>query len=319
MTEIGYTLSTEEHNPNALVEHAQKAEEVGFDFLSISDHYHPWVSQQGNSPFAWSVLGGVAAVTDEVDVGVGVTAPIIRYHPAMYAQMSATVAVMFDDRQFYAGVGTGESLNEHVFGDHWPEHEVRLEMLEEAVDVVRKLWTGEKVSHRGHHYTVENARLFTLPEEPPPLCVSAYGERAARAAAGLGDGFWSIGAHKQAIETWERRGGEGPRFCQLSVCVAESEDEGISTAHEQWPIAGLKGEMLSILPTPTHFEQATQMVSEQDIADSGVLAGPDAQPHIDTIQQALDMGYDHVYLHQIGDDQDALFDMYQEDVLPSFS
>lgn len=318
MTEIGYTLSSEEHSPNDLVEHASRAEELGFDFLSISDHYHPWVSQQGHAPFVWSTLGGIAEATDEIDVGVGVSAPIMRFHPAIYAQASATAAAMFEGRQFYAGVGTGESLNEHILGDHWPEHAVRLEMLEEAVEVIDKLWTGEEISHRGEHYTVENAQLFTLPEERPPICVSAYGERTAKAAAEFGDGFWAVGP-QQTVETWEEHGGEGPRLCQLQACVADSEDEAVSTAHEQWPISGLKGELNSILPTPTHFEQAAQMVSEQDIAESSIMAGPDAQQHIDSIQESFDAGYDRVYVHQIGDDQEALFELYQEEVLPSFS
>nr|WP_259369964.1 TIGR03557 family F420-dependent LLM class oxidoreductase [Salinarchaeum sp. Harcht-Bsk1] len=188
MTDIGYTLSSEEHSPTDLVEQASTAEAAGFDFLSISDHYHPWTTAQGHSPFVWSTLGGVSAATESIDVGVGVSAPIQRIHPAIYAQAAATTAAMFDGRQFYAGVGTGENLNEHVVGEHWPEHAVRLEMLEEAVEVVDALWTGEEVSHYGEHYTVENAQLFTLPAERPPICVSAYGERAARAAAEFGDG-----------------------------------------------------------------------------------------------------------------------------------
>ncbi|WP_226043060.1 TIGR03557 family F420-dependent LLM class oxidoreductase [Natrinema sp. DC36] len=318
MTEIGFTLSSEEHHPNDLVEYATRAEAIGFDFLSISDHFHPWISAQGDAPFVWSTLGGVAAATDGIDVGVGVSAPIVRIHPAIYAQAVATTAAMFDGRQFFAGVGTGELLNEHILGDHWPEHEVRLEMLEEAVEVIDELWTGQQVSHRGEHYTVENAKLFTLPEERPPICVSAYGERAAKAAADFGDGFWSVGP-QDVVETWEQHGGEGPRFCQLQACVADSKDGAISTAHEQWPIAGLKGELNSVLPTPKHFEQAAQMVSEEDIAESSIMTGPDAQQHIDAIQEAIDTGYDHVYVMQIGDDQDALLEMYREEVLPSFS
>jgi len=318
MTEIGYSLSSEEHGPNDLVEYAKTAEEVGFDFLSISDHYHPWIGDQGHSPFVWSTLGGIARATDEVDVGVGVSAPIIRIHPAIYAQAAATAAAMFDGRRFYAGVGTGENLNEHVLGDHWPEHAVRLEMLEEAVEVIDDLWSGEEVSHYGKHYTVENAKLYTLPEKRPLVPVSAYGERTAEAAAEFGDGFWSVGP-QDVVETWEEHGGDGPRFCQLHACVADSEEEGVATAYEQWPTTGLEGEMSSILPTPTHFEQAVQNVSEEDIAESSVMAGPDAQQHVDSIQEAVDAGYDHVHVHQIGDDQDALFELYRDEVLPSFS
>ncbi|QLD90973.1 TIGR03557 family F420-dependent LLM class oxidoreductase [Natronomonas salina] len=318
MTEIGFTLSSEEHHPNDLVEYARQAEAAGFDFLSISDHFHPWVSEQGQSPFVWSTLGGVAAATDDVDVGVGVSAPIIRLHPAVYAQAAATAAAMFEDREFYAGVGTGENLNEHVLGDRWPEHAVRLEMLEEAVEVIKELWTGREVSHHGEHYTVENAKLFTLPEETPPLCVSAYGDRTATTAAEVGDGFWSVGP-QEVVDTWEAEGGSGPRFCQLQACVAETEAEAISTVYERWPNVALPGELSSELATPALFEQATQMVEEEDIAESSVLTSPDPQDHIDNIQQAIDAGYDHVYPMQIGDDQSAMIEMYREEVLPSFS
>jgi len=317
MTEIGYTLSSEEHSPTDLVEHARRAEAAGFDFLSISDHFHPWVTAQGESPFVWSTLGGVATATDDVDVGIGVSAPIQRLHPAIYAQAAATVAAMFEDRTFYAGVGTGENLNEHVLGDRWPEHAVRTEMLEEAVDVIRRLWTGREVSHYGEYYTVENARLFTLPEEPPPICVSAYGERAARVAADVGDGFWSVGP-QEAVETWDAHGGDGPRFCQLQACVAETEAEAVATAYEKWPNSALPGELSTELATPALFEQACGMVSADDIAESSIITDPDPQAHIDSIQSAIDAGYDHVYTMQIGDDQDALIELYETEVLPSF-
>ena len=318
MTDLGYTLSSEEHRPNDLVEHAGRAEEAGFDFLSISDHFHPWISAQGHAPFVWSTLGGIAAATDDIGVGVGVSAPIIRIHPAIYAQATATVAAMFDGREFYPGVGTGENLNEHVLGDKWPEHAVRLEMLEEAVEVVRKLWTGEEVSHYGEHYTVENARLYTLPDEEPPICISAYGEQSASAAAEFGDGFWSVGP-QDVIETWEDNGGDGPRFCQLQACVADSEEEAVETAYEVWPNSGLEGELNTVLPTPAHFEQAVGMVSKEDIAEGSTITEQDPQAHIDSIQEAVDAGYDHVYVHQIGDDQEAMIDLYEAEILPSFS
>lgn len=318
MAAIGFTLSSEEHRPTDLVEYAQRAERAGFDFLSISDHFHPWTSEQGQSPFVWSTLGGVATATEDIDVGVGVSAPIIRLHPAIYAQAAATAAAMFDGREFYAGVGTGEKLNEHVLGDRWPEHGVRLEMLEEAVEVIKKLWTGEEINHHGEHFTVENARLFTVPEEPPPICVSAYGEQTARAASQFGDGFWSVGP-QEAVETWERHGGEGPRFCQLQACVADSEAEAVATAHEKWPNSALPGQLSTELPTPALFEQAVEMVSKEDIAEGTIITDPDPQAHIDSIQEALDTGYDHVYAMQIGDDQSAMIDLYREEILPSFS
>ena len=316
-TEIGYTLSSEEHGPNDLVDHAARAEEVGFDFLSISDHYHPWLDEQGEAPFVWSTLGGVAQATDSVDVGVGVTCPTTRVHPAIVAQATATAASMFENRRFYFGVGTGELLNEHVLGDQWPDHPVRLEMLEEAVEIIRELWKGEQTSHHGKHYDVQNARLYTLPETAPEICVSAYGPRAAKSAARIGDGFWAAGP-QETVETWEAEGGEGPRICQLHACVADSEDEAVKTAHEYWRNSGLPGELGSQLPTPTHFEQATQMVTEEDIREGSILTTRDPEAHLDSIRQAIDQGYDKVYLHQIGDDQEALFDFYEEQILPEF-
>ena len=175
-----------------------------------------------------------------------------------------------------------------------------------------------EISHHGEHYTVENARLYTLPEETPPICVSAYGERAARAAAEFGDGFWSVGP-QETIDDWEDNGGEGPRFCQLKACVADSEEEAVSIAHEKWPNSALPGELSTELPTPALFEQATEMVTEEDIAEGSTITSPEPQAHIDSIQAAIDAGYDHVYTMQIGDDQATMIDLYREEILPSFS
>jgi G6PDH family F420-dependent oxidoreductase len=315
VVELGYTLSSEEHPPNDLVGYAARAEDVGFDFLSISDHFHPWTSRQGESGFVWSTLGGVAHATDDVPVGVGVVCPIMRYHPAVVAQAGASVASMFDGR-FFLGVGTGELLNEHVVGEHWPEHAVRLEMLEEAIEIIRRLWAGGQRSYRGEHFTVENARLFTLPDERPPVVVSAYGESAARLAAEAGDGLWSVGP-QDVVRTWEEFGGEGPRYTQLSVCYAEDEQEAVETAHEWWPNTALPGELSSQLPTTAHFEQACEMVSEEDVAASGVVTSPDPDDHVDAVREAVETGYDHVYVHQIGPDQESFFEFYEDEVLPA--
>ena len=314
MVELGYTLSSEEHPPNDLVEQAARAEELGFDFLSISDHFHPWIGQQGEAGFVWSTLGGVAHATDDIPVGVGVNCPIMRYHPVNVAQAAATVADMLPG-QFFLGVGTGELLNEHVVGEHWPPHAKRLEMLEEAVEIIRTLWQGGQRSYDGEHFTVENAQLFTLPEEPPPIVVSAYGPRAARSAADIGDGLWTVGP-QDVVDTWEEAGGEGPRYAQLSICYAEDESEAIETAHEWWPNSALPGELSAQLPTPVHFEQACQMVSEEDIEESSIITSPDPADHVETIEQAADAGYDHVYVHQIGPDQESFFEFYEEEVLP---
>ena len=315
MTQFGYTLSSEEHPPSDLVDHARRAEEVGFDFLSISDHFHPWVRAQGESPFVWGTLGGVAEATDDIDVGVGVTCPTVRVHPAIVAQASATAATMFDGT-FTLGVGTGELLNEHVLGDAWPEHAVRLEMLEEAVEVIRGLWEGEQFSHRGEHFTVQNARLFTLPEEPPPVVVSAFGERTARRAAEFGDGFWSVGPRESLLSTYRDAGGEGPAYTQLHACYADSEEEAVDTAYEQWPNSALPGELSGALPTPAHFEAATEMVSKDDIREGSIVTDPDPEPHVESLQAAVDAGYDHVYVHQIGPNQEEFFEFYESEVLP---
>ncbi|WP_458206263.1 TIGR03557 family F420-dependent LLM class oxidoreductase [Haladaptatus sp. NG-SE-30] len=316
MTRIGYTLSSEEHGPNELVEHAARAEEAGFEFASISDHFHPWVSQQGNAPFVWSTLGGVAQATADLPVGVGVNCPVMRIHPVNVAHAAATAATMFEG-DFFLGVGTGERLNEHVTGEHWPEHSVRLEMLEEAIEIIRKLWQGGQQSYYGDHFTVENARLYTLPEEPPSIIVSAFGESAAEAAAELGDGFWSVGP-QDVVETFDEAGGEGPRYSQMTVCYAEDEKDAIDTAYEWWPNTALAGELNSQLPTPTHFEQACEMVSREDIAEGSIVTDPDPDTHVENLQQFFDAGYDNVYVHQVGPDQDSFFDFYENEVLPQF-
>lgn len=317
VTAVGYALSSEEHDPMELVANAARAEDAGFDFCSISDHFHPWVSAQGESPFVWSTLGGIAAETDEIDVGVGVTCPTIRIHPVNVAHAVATVDEMFGDR-FTFGVGTGENLNEHVTGERWPEHDVRLEMLEEAMEVMRKLWTGETTSHHGEHYTVENARLYTVPDEQPTTVASAFGPQTAEWAADHGDGLWCSGPQGEVVDAYEDAGGDGPMLTQMHVCCAESEDEAIDTVHEYWPNGSLPGELAQVLPTPAHFEQAAEMVEREDVAESGTTTEQDAQAHIDSIQEAIDAGYDHVYVHQIGPEQERMLEFYEAEVLPSF-
>ena len=317
MAELGYTLSSEEHGPDQLADNAARAEEVGFDFASISDHYHPWVSAQGESPFVWGTLGAVARATEEIEVGVGVTCPIQRMHPAIVAQAAATAATMLDGR-FYFGVGSGEALNEHVTGEHWPEYSVRMEMLEEAVGVIRELWDGEMHNHHGKHYEVENAQLYTLPDELPPIVVSAFGEQSAQAAGRFGDGLWTVGPQEDLVDEYEDSGGDGEAIAQLSVCYAETEEEAVETAHEVWPNSALPGELAQILPTPTHFEQATQMVTKDDIREGSIVTSPDPQDHVDSIEQAYDAGFDKVYVHQIGDDQESFFEFYEDEVMPAY-
>jgi coenzyme F420-dependent glucose-6-phosphate dehydrogenase len=206
---IGYALSTEEHGPGELVRYARLAEEAGFEFAVISDHYHPWIDRQGESAFVWSIIGAIANATDRLRLGTGVTCPTIRLHPAIIAQAAATAATLLPGR-FFLGVGSGENLNEHVVGERWPPVAVRLEMLEEAIEAIRELWSGALVSHRGKHYTVENARLYTLPDEPPPLVVAAAGPNAAALAGRLGDGLVGVSPQKGFVQ--RRDGGDPDRF-----------------------------------------------------------------------------------------------------------
>lgn len=301
MVTYGYSLSSEEHTPRELVANAARAEEAGFGFLSISDHFHPWVSAQGHSPFVWSVLGGISQVTSSIPVGIGVTCPTVRIHPAVVAQAAATTSLLFEGR-FFLGVGTGEALNEHILGHRWPSADVRLEMLEEAVQVLRRLWTGETVDFRGSFYEVENARLFDPPQADLPVIVSAFGPKAAELAARVGDGYYGTSPSKEVVDRYADAGGTGPRYAQIDVCWATDAAEARRTVVEQWPNAGISGQLSQDLPTWTHFEQAAEMVTEE-AATASMPCGPEVGPYVDAVRQYLDAGYDHLYFHQIGADQ----------------
>ena len=316
MTEFGYALSSEEHAPDVLIRNARRAEEAGFTFALISDHFHPWIDRQGQSPFVWSVIGGVSQAAERLRLGTGVTCPTIRIHPAIVAQAAATCAAMMPGR-FFLGVGTGENLNEHILGDHWPMPDERLEMLEEAIEVIRLLWRGGYRTHRGKHYTVEKARIYTLPDELPPLAVAAAQPRAANLAGRLGDAFIGVAPDAEIVRTFEQAGGKGkPRYGQVHVCWAKSEEEAVRTAHETWPVAGIEGPLMQEIALPAHFETATELVTPEKVAES-VVCGPDPERHLAKIREYVDAGFDHVYVHQIGRDQKGFFDFYEREVLPN--
>ena len=315
MVEYGLTLSSEEHPPSKVVEIAVAAEEAGFDFVSVSDHFHPWIGEQGHSPFVWSVLGAISQVTHRLKVGVGVTCPTVRIHPAIHAHAAATAACLLEDR-FTWGVGSGEALNEHVLGDRWPPADVRLEMLEEAIEIIRALWTGESVTHRGRHYTVEDARIFDLPDRLPPIVVSAFGDQALALAARVGDGLWITGLEAETIEKYRAEGGRGPIWSQLSLSWDPDRSTAVDRAFRVWPNTGLVGQLAQDLRTVAHMEHAVQMIDREAI-EQALPCGPDPGPIIESIEEASSIGVDHIYLHQIGDPMDGFIDFWREEIRPA--
>src|SRR3954451_1303718 len=266
MAKIGIFLSSEEQSAKRLVDVAVKAEDAGFRDLWISDHYHPWLDSQGESPFVWSTIGAVSQAC-ELPIMTAVTCPTLRIHPAVIAQAAATSAVLTGGR-FRLGVGTGEALNESIFGDAWPSSDVRRDMLAEAIDVMRQLWTGEVVNHRGPHYTVQNARIYTRPEQPIPVYVSGFGPRATRFAAEHGDGYVTTSAEHELIDLFRSEAPGKPVTAGAKACVAGSVEEAEKIAFKLWPTSGLPGELSQILPTPAHFEQAVELVQPEQVTGS---------------------------------------------------
>ena len=311
---VGYFLSSEEYSPSQLVEQARLAEEAGFSGLWISDHYHPWNDEQGQSPFVWSVIGAIAQVCS-LPVMTAVTCPTVRLHPAVVAQAAATASVMLNGR-FVLGVGTGEALNEHILGDAWPQEDVRLDMLEEAVGIMRQLWSGEVVSHRGRHYTVDTARIYTLPDEPPKVYVSAFGPKALEVAQRIGDGFITTQPDGDSVREF-RSGASGSGACVAGVKVAfaPTKDEGVDHAHRLWANAGLPGELSQVLPSPKHFEQASTLVTRESTAGS-VVAGDDAAEHRSALEPYAAAGFDEVYVANMGPHYKDMIRFYGEQVLP---
>ncbi|MFD5421257.1 TIGR03557 family F420-dependent LLM class oxidoreductase [Streptomyces sp. NPDC127069] len=317
MTEFGYFLACEEFTPAQLLDQARRAEEAGFTRLAISDHFHPWNDAQGNSPLVWSVIGALSQTVD-LPVTTLVTCPTVRLHPAVTAQAAATSSVMLDGR-FSLGVGTGEALNEHVHGDRWPPFADRAAMLEEAVEVMRRLFTGDLVSHRGEHYTVENARLYTVPDTPPPVLVSGFGPSAAGLAGRIGDGYVLMGPDEELVGAFREAGGEGkPVVGGLKVCWDEDRDRAVDTVHRLWPSQLLPGELAQILPTPAHFEQASELVTREQVAEA-VACGDDPEEHIEAVRAYVDAGFDEVYIGQIGPGQAPFFENFRTKVLPALS
>lgn len=314
--QIGYFLACEEHGPQELARQARLAEDAGFAALWISDHFHPWNAEQGQSPFVWSVLGALSASTN-LPVTTAVTCPTFRMHPAIVAHAASTSSVMLGGR-FVLGVGSGEALNEGVLGGTWPGASIRLHMLEEAVHIIRLLQEGGYKTYRGEYYTVEKGRIWTLPDRPTPIYVSGFGPKSIRLAARIGDGYVTNQPDAEAVRTFRQAGGgDKPVQGGLKVCWADSEEAGIETAYRVWPNEQLPGELAQVLPTPRHIEQASTLVSREAVR-AAVLSGPDPQRHVQALQQYADAGFDETYVQQIGPEQDAFFDFYAKEVLPEF-
>jgi coenzyme F420-dependent glucose-6-phosphate dehydrogenase len=260
------------------------------------------------------VLGAIAEATERLAIGTGVTCPTMRIHPAIVAHAAATAACLMPGR-FFLGIGSGENLNEHVIGARWPSAEERLEMLEEAIGIIRELWQGRLVVHRGRHYTVDRARLYTVPDEAPPIAIAAAAENAAELAGRHGDALISTAPDPEVVDTFERAGGKGkPKYGQFHVCVADSREQAVETAYRCWPNAALPGELGQELPLPRHFRQATSVLSREQVAEY-VICGNDPGPHREKIAQFADAGFDRVYVHQVGSDQEAFMRLYEREVL----
>jgi coenzyme F420-dependent glucose-6-phosphate dehydrogenase len=316
MVQIGYTLSSEEHGPGDLLLYGRIAEEVGFDFLTISDHFHPWTSRQGESPLVWSVLGGLAVKTERVPVVTGVTCPTMRIHPAIVAQAAATTAALLPER-FVLGLGTGENLNEHVTGHDWPHPRERLDMLDEAIRLIRLLWSGELVTEWTEHFTVDRARLYTLPETLPPIAVAASMPKAAELAGRSGDALISTAPDKELVQSFREAGGEGkPVYGQLTVCYGSDEEEAKNEALEWWPNTSVPGELGVELAEPQHFEEVAQLITPDSVAQK-VVCGPGTEPILGKVGAFVDAGFDHVFIHQVGPRQEEFLGFAKDELLPA--
>ncbi|MFJ3171967.1 LLM class F420-dependent oxidoreductase [Streptomyces roseus] len=317
MAKIGYTMMTEQAGPRDLVAHVVAAERAGFDFSVISDHSFPWLESQGHAPYAWSVLGAAAQATSRIPLMTYVTCPTFRYHPAVIAQKAATVQLLSQGR-FRLGLGSGENLNEHIIGAGWPAAHVRLDMLEEAVEIIRSLFAGGYVSHHGAHFDVENARLWDLPEDPPPIGIAASGDRSCEIAGRHGDLLIATEPKQELVASFGGYGGAGkPCVGQLPVSYDPDRDAAVARAHEQfrWALGGWK--VNAELPGPAGFAQASQHTRPSDVAEA-IPCGDDVDAFVEAVRPYVDAGFTEIALVQIGGDQQLPFlDWAEKKLLPA--
>ncbi|HEX3629048.1 MAG TPA: TIGR03557 family F420-dependent LLM class oxidoreductase [Candidatus Dormibacteraeota bacterium] len=314
MTTFGYTLMCEQTGPKELVRYAELAEKAAFDFAVISDHFHPWLEEQGESPFAWSVLGAVADRTTRMQLMTMVTCPIIRYHPAVVAQMAATIALMSDGR-FMLGLGAGENLNVHVVGKGWPPAHIRHQMLEEAIEVIQELWKGDYVFYQGEFYSVHDAKIFSRPAEAPLILVAASGRESCDLAATSADGLIATEPKAALVSDYRESGGQGPTYAQIALSWGRDERQAVKTAHRYFRFTLPAWKVMSELPNPVNFNAASKTVREEDVAQA-IPCGPDPEKHLQAIKKYVDAGFEHIAVLQAGDEQEGFIKFWTDELRP---
>ncbi|TDT30046.1 TIGR03557 family F420-dependent LLM class oxidoreductase [Naumannella halotolerans] len=311
---LGYKLIAEAYGPQEIVRQGVLAEQAGFDFVEVSDHYHPWLTSTPHSGFAWSMLAALAARTERIELATGVTCPTFRYHPAIIAQAAATTALLSDGR-FSLGLGSGERLNEHVVGDAWPSVSTRQARLVEAIEIIRALWSGGYHSYDGRYFQLDDARVFDLPDELPKMLIAAGGDRAAKLAAERGDGLFATEPLPELIEGYRAAGGTGPRYGEVPLAWAPDVESAARSAHEKFRF-GLTGwKVQAELPNPINFDAATAMITPEDMVQN-FGCGPDVERHLEVIGQFVDAGFDNLVLINAGTDPDGFFEFFTDTLAP---
>ncbi len=310
--EIGYKLIAEAYGPKEIVEQTIKAEASGFSFVEVSDHFHPWLPEQGHSGFAFAMLAAAAARTTTIELATGVTCPFIRYHPAIVAQAAATVAILADGR-FTLGVGAGERLNEHVIGGGWPSVRVRHEMFRESLEIIRLLWSGGSHSYDGKHLTLEDARVYDLPDTPPELAVAISGPKSAAIAAELGDGIFATEPKPELIEAYANAGGSGRKYCEVPMAYAETPEAGAESAHRLFRFGITGWKIQAELPNTVNFDAATAFIEPSDMQEQ-FACGRDVERYVEVAQQFVDAGFDHLALVNAGPDPDGFFAFFEREL-----
>jgi coenzyme F420-dependent glucose-6-phosphate dehydrogenase len=326
MGAIGYAASFEQFHPTDLLAYSQLAEKNGFSVITASDHYHPWVPSQGQSAFVWAWMGALGATTS-MRFGTGVTPPGWRYHPAVLAQAAATLEAMYPGR-FYLGLGAGEALNEHIVGDYWPEAPIRLERLVEAIDIIEKLFTGKVLKHQGKHFKVESAKLYTLPDTPPPIYVATSGPIMAGRTGKLTEGIITVGAADEKIrmlldrfEKGARDAGKDPsrmaKILQVKVSYATTEQEAIDSAVKDWPNGGMNFPKADIR-NPEDFEAMAKLVRPENFKNR-VLTTANLDEHVEYLQHFIDLGFQEIHIHNVNRNQEGFIEAYGKNVIPKLN